>query len=160
MRFSVIAILAVLALSACESPPATSPDIALTEACRESASRMPSARKEDFQDRIDIANERMAAEGYLPVADRIASGRLKVTKSPVVQFPVCAARYGAQGECDVLFDITVSGAPEDVVAFCNRAMFEEAAIYAIRNTAIFAYDEDGRTADYPSMIYPIRFVLD
>lgn len=165
MRLSIVCLTAVsLGLAACSTPelqvverPIAS-DTPLT--CDQRALQPPSYTRADVGDRRAVAESRRQDAGYQSFADMLKSGRAVEVSRAAPFYPQCAISRGLEGTCEVWFDLTPSGRPENIVPICTSVLFERAAIQAVERAEIYVYDENGDSIAFPALAIPLRFALE
>ncbi|MEL6860542.1 MAG: energy transducer TonB [Pseudomonadota bacterium] len=80
-----------------------------------------------------------------------------VRKHPVPDYPRRALERGVTGACDVVFDISVDGKPENVRSYCTSKMFNKEATRAIKR-ARFGHAEETPTPA-KGVVYPLWYSL-
>ena len=111
------------------------------------------------------------ANGRLEIGDRvyhfahrpdIADGEarfLSAETSPQPDFPAEAAMRGLQGSCDVYFEVSVDGTPDNVTAACSDPIFIAPAEAAVSKTRLRPFVVTGIAITRFDVIVPINFCL-
>lgn len=81
-----------------------------------------------------------------------------VTTPPIPTYPFRAAQRGVTGYCDVVFDVSPDGRPENVKAYCTSKLFLREAVRAVRSARLEHPAENPPTAT--GILYPLEFDLE
>jgi len=88
---------------------------------------------------------------------------VKILVPPAPEFPQIAARYGLEGKCEVLFDLTAGGEEINVRdAACTHPLFCKAARTAVEQASFRVIDVPGviRPGERKNIILPIEFLFE
>ena len=102
----------------------------------------------------DLA-ERMLAAATSKVSPELS--QWSVLKPPVPNYPNRAAERGVSGACDVVFDISIEGKPENVRSYCTSRLFLKEAARAIKGARFEHPDEDPNPQK--GIVYPLTYTL-
>lgn len=78
---------------------------------------------------------------------------------PVVRYPTSAASIGLEGNCEVRFDVSVMGTPEQVEATCTDRAFVKEAERAVKRVQFAPKIVRGQRAERRNVLYPLEFRL-
>ncbi|MEO1642597.1 MAG: energy transducer TonB [Pseudomonadota bacterium] len=90
------------------------------------------------------------------VKDRTA----RPIRTPIVEYPIQAAKRRLEGTCDVRFSVSARGEPFEVKPDCSHQIFEAAAKRAVLRSQFAPRIEKGRAVQVRNVVYPIEFKLE
>jgi len=80
-------------------------------------------------------------------------------RPPIPTYPSRALVNNIEGQCEVKFDVNVSGRPYNIIATCTDRIFERAAEKAVSDVQFALKTKAGKAVERRSVIYPIVFSL-
>ena len=83
----------------------------------------------------------------------------KPLRPPVPTYPSRALMNNIEGQCEVKFDVNVSGRPYNIHASCTENIFKRAAEKAVSEVQFALKTKAGKAIERRNVIYPIVFSL-
>lgn len=83
----------------------------------------------------------------------------EIVRPPRPSYSDEAARSGIEGECEVFFDVSVTGSPKNIEVDCTHELFEWVSWKAIKDAKLSPYIIDGEAYEWPSVVYPLEYRL-
>ena len=80
--------------------------------------------------------------------------------TPSVTYPTAALSDQLEGDCEVVFNITIDGIPRDIDPNCTDPVFDNAARDAIASLRYTPKMEDGKPVPRFNEVYPLQFRLE
>ena len=120
----------------------------------------PSEQLDDFETKFEfIYRQRFDPEFKDSSAAHIQHHDARPKRPPIVNYPNRAMQKGAQGNCEVHFDVSKNGKPINLDAYCTSDLFERESIKALSRVRFEPATYKGVPYTRYNVVYPIEFTI-